>query len=100
MEIWQKYYENGEYLRTAEAYGEQNYDMIDGRANNRPKEQKAAEPHHEARSADVSAKDVNAGEKASPGQEAQKLEKKQSAMPSGKRKRRSVLKRLRKNKQK
>lgn len=38
MEIWQKYYENGEYLRTAEAYGEQNYDMIDGRANNRPKE--------------------------------------------------------------
>ena len=51
--------------------------------------------HHEARSADVSAKDVNAGEKASPGQEAQKLEKKQSAMPPGKRKRRSVLKRLR-----
>lgn len=38
MEIWQKYYENGEYLRSAEAYGEQNYDMIDGRANNRPKE--------------------------------------------------------------
>ena len=38
MEIWQKYYENGEYLRSAEAYGEQNYDMIDGRINNRAKE--------------------------------------------------------------
>lgn len=38
MEIWQKYYENGEYLRSAEAYGEQNYDMIDGRTNNSPKE--------------------------------------------------------------
>lgn len=38
MEIWQKFYENGEYLRSAESYGEQNYDMIDGRANNRPKE--------------------------------------------------------------
>ena len=37
MEIWQKFYENGEYLRSAESYGEQNYDMIDGRANNRPK---------------------------------------------------------------
>lgn len=41
MEIWQKYYENGEYLRTTESYGEQNYDMIDGRANNRPKEDQA-----------------------------------------------------------
>lgn len=38
MEIWQKYYENGEYLRSAEAYGEQNYDMIDGRINNSAKE--------------------------------------------------------------
>lgn len=38
MEIWQKYYENGEYLRSAEAYGEQNYDMIDGRINNRAKD--------------------------------------------------------------
>lgn len=38
MEIWQKYYENGEYLRSAEAYGEQNYDMIDGRINNSVKE--------------------------------------------------------------
>lgn len=38
MEIWQKYYENGEYVRSAEAYGEQNYDMIDGRVNNSAKE--------------------------------------------------------------
>ncbi len=38
MEMWQKYYENGEYLRSAEAYGEQNYDMIDGRINNSAKE--------------------------------------------------------------
>lgn len=38
MEIWQKYYENGEYLRSAEAYGEQNYDMIDGRTNNRSRD--------------------------------------------------------------
>lgn len=38
MEIWQKFYENGEYLRSAESYGEQNYDMIDGRTNNRPKQ--------------------------------------------------------------
>ena len=38
MEIWQKYYENGEYLRSTEAYGEQNYDMIDGRINNSAKE--------------------------------------------------------------
>lgn len=43
MEVWQKYYENGEYLRTAESYGEQNYDMIDGRANNRPKEKSVTE---------------------------------------------------------
>ena len=31
---WQKYMENGEYLRSAEISGEQNYDMIDGRKNN------------------------------------------------------------------
>lgn len=34
MEQWQKYYENGEYLRSAEMTEEQNYNMIDGRLNN------------------------------------------------------------------
>ena len=38
LETYQKYYENGEYLRSAESYGEQNFDMIDGRVNNRQKE--------------------------------------------------------------
>ncbi|MCI8925904.1 MAG: DUF4316 domain-containing protein [Lachnospiraceae bacterium] len=31
---WQKYMENGEYLRSAEISEEQNYNMIDGRKNN------------------------------------------------------------------
>ena len=31
---WQKYMENGEYLRSAEISEEQNYDMVDGRKNN------------------------------------------------------------------
>lgn len=34
MENWQKCYENGEYLRSAESGTEANYDMIDGRVNN------------------------------------------------------------------
>lgn len=33
MENWQKSYENGEYLRSAESGTEANYDMIDGRVN-------------------------------------------------------------------
>jgi hypothetical protein len=40
---WMKYLENGEYLRAAEISEEQNYDMIDGRNNNRP-EQSVKEP--------------------------------------------------------
>ena len=36
LETWQKYYENGEYLRSAELTEEQNYNMIDGRMNNLP----------------------------------------------------------------
>ena len=36
MENWQKAYENGEYLRSAENTAEQNYNMIDGRMNNLP----------------------------------------------------------------
>ena len=35
LEVWQQYLENGEYLRAAEITEEQNYNMIDGRANNR-----------------------------------------------------------------
>ena len=34
MENWQKYMENGEYLRSSEIDEEQNYNMIDGRCNN------------------------------------------------------------------
>lgn len=36
LETWQKYYENGEYLRNAEITEEQNYNQIDGRINNLP----------------------------------------------------------------
>ena len=36
LENWQKSYENGEYLRSAEIAEEQNYSMIDGRMNNMP----------------------------------------------------------------
>ena len=36
LENWQKSYENGEYLRSAEITEEQNYNMIDGRMNNLP----------------------------------------------------------------
>lgn len=36
FENWQKSYENGEYLRSAEITEEQNYNMIDGRMNNLP----------------------------------------------------------------
>ena len=35
LEHWQQYFENGEYLRSAEISEEQNYNMIDGTANNR-----------------------------------------------------------------
>lgn len=35
LEVWQQYFENGEYLRAAEITEEQNYNMIDGTANNR-----------------------------------------------------------------
>lgn len=36
FENWQKSFENGEYLRSAEMAEEQNYSMIDGRMNNLP----------------------------------------------------------------
>lgn len=80
MEIWQKYYENGEYLRAAESYGEQNFDMIDGRANNRPKEDQRKP------SAETTEKTV-VGKKPE-----KEPEKKNDLIPS---KRKSVLKRLR-----
>lgn len=35
LETWQKYLENGEYLRSSEIADEQNYNMIDGVSNNR-----------------------------------------------------------------
>ena len=34
LDNWQKYMENGEYLRSAEISGEQNYNLIDGQKNN------------------------------------------------------------------
>lgn len=34
LDNWQKYMENGEYLRSSEISEEQNYNMIDGRKNN------------------------------------------------------------------
>ena len=44
LENWQKYMENGEYLRSAELSEEQNYNMIDGRGNNRPTKKEADRP--------------------------------------------------------
>ncbi len=35
LEFYQQYYENGEYLRSIESGAEQNYNMIDGVANNK-----------------------------------------------------------------
>lgn len=37
LEIYQQYFENGEYLRSVESGTEQNYNMIDGVANNKGK---------------------------------------------------------------
>ena len=42
LENWQKYMENGEYLRSSEISEEQNYNMIDGRRNNMPSKKKKA----------------------------------------------------------
>lgn len=42
LDNWQKYMENGEYLRSAELSEEQNYNMIDGRKNNGYKAPSAA----------------------------------------------------------
>lgn len=39
-ELWQKYYDNGEYVRSAESGTEQNYNMIDGTVNNQGKKKK------------------------------------------------------------
>lgn len=44
MENYQKYFENGEYLRSAEMDEEQNYNMIDGRINNQKKKPKISDP--------------------------------------------------------
>ena len=42
LDNWQKYMENGEYLRSAEISGEQNYNLIDGQKNNGYKAPSAA----------------------------------------------------------
>ncbi|EOS39006.1 hypothetical protein C808_02323 [Lachnospiraceae bacterium M18-1] len=44
LENWQKYMENGEYLRSSEIDEEQNYNMIDGRRNNMPVKGKNGRP--------------------------------------------------------
>lgn len=44
LEIWQKYYQNGEWLRQEESGGEANYDMVDGRVNNIPDQPKEETP--------------------------------------------------------
>ena len=46
LENWQKSFENGEYLRSAEMAEEQNYSMIDGRMNNMPPKPAAAVAVH------------------------------------------------------
>lgn len=40
LENWQKSYQNGEYIRSAEGGEEANYDMVDGLNNNRKKRKK------------------------------------------------------------
>ena len=40
LEIWQKSYQNGEYIRSAESGEEANYNMVDGLHNNRKKRKK------------------------------------------------------------
>ena len=40
LENWQKSYQNGEYIRSAESGEEANYDMVDGLHNNRRKRKK------------------------------------------------------------
>lgn len=44
LEIWQKYYQNGEWFRQAESGGEANYDMVDGRVNNLPEKSEKIRP--------------------------------------------------------
>lgn len=44
LDNWQKAFENGEYLRSSEIAEEQNYNMVDGLANNRVSVKKSDEP--------------------------------------------------------
>lgn len=46
LEVWQKAYENGEYLRSAEMTEEANYNFIDGRINNTYGKKKDIDPKH------------------------------------------------------
>ena len=40
MLLWQKYLQNGTWERRSESGTEANYDMVDGRVNNLPEEEK------------------------------------------------------------
>jgi len=51
QEIWQKYYENGEYLRSVESGTEENYNMIDGVRNNRRRQVQEQEAQNTEKSA-------------------------------------------------
>ena len=44
LENWQKSYQNGEYIRSAESGEEANYNMVDGLHNNRKKRKKGKKP--------------------------------------------------------
>lgn len=52
---WQKCYENGEYLRSAESGTEANYDMIDGRVDNsvKPKDKGSDKANESPLKADI-----------------------------------------------
>ena len=53
QEIWQKYYENGEYLRSVESGTEDNYNMIAGIRNNRRRQAQAQEAKESEKHAPV-----------------------------------------------
>ena len=76
LETYQKYFENGEYLRSAESGTEQNYNMIDGISNNKGK------------------KEPEKDRKEPPAKEEHSAKKKGKEKPDDPKKRPSLLKRL------
>lgn len=78
LEIYQQYFENGEYLRSVESGTEQNYNMIDGVTNN-----KSSEPTIEKQTDKAQTEEDAAEKKTAPRQKNQPKERK------------SVLQRLR-----